>query len=64
MSVGASGVVEVVGYMSLGSSFVTGTTTGTTSGVNTTTNQVLGWTVQPSATGVSVLQRVTVLTRG
>lgn len=64
VSVGASGVFEVVGCMTMGTSFVTGTTTSTTGSIDTTAAAVLGWTVQPSATGVSVTQRVTVLQRG
>ncbi|MGE0709146.1 MAG: hypothetical protein AB7N76_19515 [Planctomycetota bacterium] len=64
VSVGASGVFEVVGFMTMGTTFVTGTTTSTTGSIDTTADTVLGWTVQPSASGVSVTQRVTVLQRG
>jgi hypothetical protein len=63
-SVGASAVFEVDGWMSMGTTFVSGTTTGSVLFIDTTANKTLLWTAQPSLSTVSVTQRSMIVNRG
>lgn len=63
VSAGATGSLELQGWMSTGTSFSTGLFN-TTPTVDTTSSKVLLWTVQPSLTSVTLTQRMMIVNRG
>jgi hypothetical protein len=63
VSTGASGSLELQGWMSTGTTFSTGFLNSAVT-VDTTASKVLLWTVQPSLTSVTITQRMKVTNKG